>query len=98
MGTVLATFAVIAEPSALVRVGDENCTVTPAGMPLADSVALELKLPTAVSMIAVLADVPGDAEMLDGIAASVNVAADVTVNEIETEVEKLPLVPLIVME
>jgi hypothetical protein len=98
MATVLATFAVIETPSALVRLADENCTVTPAGIPLADNVALELKLPSAVSMIAVLADVPGAAEMLDGIAASVNDAAGVTVSEIDTEVEKLPLVPRMVME
>ena len=76
----------------------ENCTVTPAGIPLAVSATLEVRpLPGTIEIV-VTADVPAAAVTLAGNALSVKVIGDDTVNTRDAVLDKLPLVPLIVME
>ena len=77
----------------LLRLLEDNCTVTPAGIPLAASTALELNPFPGVMVIIVAADVPGPAEMLAGDAFTVNVVGEDTVSMNVVELETLPLVP-----
>jgi hypothetical protein len=76
---------------------EENCAVTPAGIPLAASAALELNPFPGVIEIVVAADAPAPAVIVDGAALSVKVAAGVTVSANVAVLETLPLVPLMVI-
>jgi hypothetical protein len=96
--TVLATLAVIVTyPPPLAMLAEENCTVTPGGIPLAESVTFEVS-PVAVIVIVDVADVPGAAVMLAADALRANVTGDDTVSANVVVADKLPLVPFIVME
>lgn len=95
---MLATFAVmITLPPPLAMLAAENCTVTPAGIPLAESVTLEVNPLPGVIEIVVTADAPAAAVMLAGAALTENVIGDETVSAKFTVFDKLPLVPLIVI-
>jgi hypothetical protein len=95
---VFATFTVIVTLPPRPTLLEENCAVTPAGIPLAASAALELNPFPGVIEIAVAADAPAAAVIVDGVALSVKIDADVTVSTNAAVFDTLPLVPLIVIE
>ena len=74
-----------------------NCIVTPDGISLAASVTAEVNPFVGVIVIAVPAEAPAAAAIVDAAALSVNVAGDAIVTANVTVLDTLPLVPLIVI-
>lgn len=73
--TFAAAAAVIVTGAAVVKVGEEKLTVTPAGAPAADSATGELNPPCALMVRVAVFELPGETARLEELAASVKFEA-----------------------